>query len=76
MKNCGTCGYYRQSEQERVAMVVDKDDVSLFLAAPEMFDALRLADEVIDSLIIDNTDFYVEERAKIRAALEAAERGE
>ena len=38
----------------------------------QMLTALEMADELIDQLIIDNTDNYVEERAKIRAAIKAA----
>ena len=44
----------------------------LIAAAPQVLEALELADELIDQLIIDNTDNYVEERAKIRAAIAAA----
>ena len=44
----------------------------LIAAAPQMLEVLEMADELIDQLIIDNTDNYVEERAKIRAAIKAA----
>ena len=44
----------------------------LIAAAPLMLEALEMADELIDQLIIDNTDNYAEERAKIRAAIAAA----
>lgn len=44
----------------------------LIAAAPAMLEALEKADELIDLLIIDNTDSYVEERAQIRAAIKAA----
>lgn len=38
----------------------------------QMLEALEMADELIDQLIIDNTDNYAEERAKIRTAIAAA----
>ena len=38
----------------------------------QMLEALERADELIDQLIIDNTDNYAEERVKIRAAIAAA----
>ena len=44
----------------------------LMAAAPQILEALEMADELIDQLIIDNTDNYAEERAKIRAAIVAA----
>jgi hypothetical protein len=44
----------------------------LIAAAPEMLEALEMADELIDQLVIDNTDNYAEERAKIRAAIATA----
>ena len=47
-------------------------NASLIAAAPQVLEALELADELIDQLIIDNTDNYAEERAKIRAAIAAA----
>ena len=50
----------------------DADNARLIAAAPQMLEALEMADELIDQLIIDNTDSYAEERAKIRAAIKAA----
>lgn len=50
----------------------DADNARLMAAAPQMLAALEMADELIDQLIIDNTDNYAEERAKIRAAIAAA----
>lgn len=50
----------------------DAANFRLRQAAPQMLEALELADELIDQLIIDNTDNYAEERAKIRAAIAAA----
>ena len=50
----------------------DKANAHLIAAAPRMLEALELADELIDQLIIDNTDNYAEERAKIRATIAAA----
>ena len=50
----------------------DDANARLIAAAPQMLEALEMADELIDQLVIDNTDNYAEERAKIRAAIVAA----
>ena len=74
----------RNGDAMLIALVADNDsrgdtdterkmnNASLIAAAPQVLEALELADELIDQLIIDNTDNYAEERVKIRAAIAAA----
>lgn len=57
---------------QEINIIRAQEYARLIASAPMMLDALERADELIDLLIIDNTDTYVEERAAIRAAIRAA----